>query len=178
MSAEQRAFGERLRRHREGRGITLEQIADETKVAAALFAGLERGDCGRWPGGMYNRSFVRAYGAAVGLDLDEIAAEFAELFEATSMVVKSETQIMSGNRSLFQVIADWAVSLTRSAPASASSPVSAAPSAPENPRHAVAASAGSTARDRGVGQHRPTSRRGSSTPRKRSKGHPPVKARA
>ncbi len=81
MSAEQRAFGERLRRHREGRRITLEQIAHETKVTAALFAGLERGDCGRWPGGMYNRSFIRAYGAVVGLDLDEIAAEFDELYE-------------------------------------------------------------------------------------------------
>jgi transcriptional regulator with XRE-family HTH domain len=77
---EQRAFGERLRRHREKQRVTLEQIAASTKVAASLFAGLEKGDCSRWPGGMYNRSFIRGYASAVHLDPDETAAEFAEYY--------------------------------------------------------------------------------------------------
>jgi transcriptional regulator with XRE-family HTH domain len=79
---ERRAFGERLRRHREKQGVTLEQIAVSTKVAASLFAGLEKGDCSRWPGGMYNRSFIRGYAAAVRLNPDETAAEFAEYYNA------------------------------------------------------------------------------------------------
>jgi cytoskeletal protein RodZ len=77
---ERRAFGERLRRQREKQHVTLDQIAASTKVAASLFAGLEKGDCSRWPGGMYNRSFIRAYAAAVRLDQDETAAEFAEYY--------------------------------------------------------------------------------------------------
>jgi transcriptional regulator with XRE-family HTH domain len=79
---ERRAFGERLRRQREKQHVTLEQIAASTKVAASLFAGLEKGNCSRWPGGMYNRSFIRAYAAAIRLDPDEVAAEFAEYYNA------------------------------------------------------------------------------------------------
>jgi transcriptional regulator with XRE-family HTH domain len=79
---ERRAFGERLRRHREKQNITLDQIAASTKVAASLFAGLEKGDCSRWPGGMYNRAFIRGYAAAIRLDPDDVAAEFAECYTA------------------------------------------------------------------------------------------------
>lgn len=82
MIAERRAFGDRLRRHRERQNVSLAQIAEATKVAASLFAGLERGDCSRWPGGVYNRAFVRGYAAAVQLDPDEVTAEFAEYYEA------------------------------------------------------------------------------------------------
>ncbi len=80
MINERRAFGERLRRQREKQRVTLDQIAATTKVGASLFAGLEKGDCGRWPGGMYNRAFIRAYAAAIGLDPDDTAAEFAEYY--------------------------------------------------------------------------------------------------
>jgi transcriptional regulator with XRE-family HTH domain len=78
---QRRAFGERLRRQRERNHITLESIAADTKVAASLFAGLERGDCSRWPGGMYSRSFIRGYASAVQLDPDDVAAEFAEYYD-------------------------------------------------------------------------------------------------
>ena len=81
MINERRAFGDRLRRQRERQLVTLSQLAESTKVAASLFAGLERGDCTRWPGGVYNRAFVRAYAAAVQLDPDEVAAEFVEYYE-------------------------------------------------------------------------------------------------
>lgn len=80
MINERRAFGERLRRQREKQRVTLDQIAATTKVGASLFAGLEKGDCGRWPGGMYNRAFIRSYAAAIGLDPDDTAAEFAEYY--------------------------------------------------------------------------------------------------
>lgn len=79
---ERRAFGERLRRQRERQQVTLAEIAETTKVAASLFAGLERGDCSRWPGGFYSRSFIRGYAEAVELDPAETAAEFAEYYDA------------------------------------------------------------------------------------------------
>ncbi len=81
MINERRAFGERLRRQRERQNVTLDQIAEATKVAASLFAGLERGDCSRWPGGFYSKSFIRGYAAAVQLDPTETAAEFAEYYD-------------------------------------------------------------------------------------------------
>lgn len=82
MIAERRAFGERLRRQRRHQNLSLTEIAASTKVGASHYAALERGDCSRWPGGVYNRAFIRAYAKAVGLDPDETAAEFAECFES------------------------------------------------------------------------------------------------
>lgn len=82
MIAEQRAFGERLRRQRRQKNLTLTEIAASTKVGASHYAALERGDCSRWPGGVYNRAFIRAYAKAVDLDPDETATEFAEYFES------------------------------------------------------------------------------------------------
>jgi cytoskeletal protein RodZ len=82
--SERRAFGDRLRRHRERRGITLEAIARGTKVPAGLFAGLERGDCSRWPGGVYSRAYVRAYAEAIGVDPDEAVEDFTTAFADTA----------------------------------------------------------------------------------------------
>ena len=81
MIAERRAFGDRLRRQRQRKNLSLTEIAASTKVGASHFAALERGDCSRWPGGVYNRAFIRAYAQAIGLDPDETAAEFAECHE-------------------------------------------------------------------------------------------------
>jgi transcriptional regulator with XRE-family HTH domain len=82
LIAERRAFGERLRRQRQHQKLSLTEIAALTKVGASHFAALERGDCSRWPGGVYNRAFIRAYAKAVDLDPDETAAEFAEYFDS------------------------------------------------------------------------------------------------
>lgn len=83
MVSERRAFGDRARRQRERRGVTLEEIARATKVPAALFAGLERGDCSRWPAGVYSRAYVRAYAEAIGLDADEAVEDFTAAFGET-----------------------------------------------------------------------------------------------
>lgn len=74
------AFGEYLRRLREQRKISLETIARATNVRAGLFAALERGDCSRWPGGIYNRGYVRGYAVAIGLDPEETVQRFCECF--------------------------------------------------------------------------------------------------
>lgn len=80
MVSERRAFGERLRRQRERKGITLEAISQATKVPASLFASLERGDCSRWPAAIYARAYVRGYAAAVGLHVSDTVEDFAAAF--------------------------------------------------------------------------------------------------
>lgn len=75
-----RAFGARLRTHRERRGISLSAIAATTKVKSSLLDGLERGDLSRWPVGIYRRAFFRDYAAAIGLPVEIMTAEFAALF--------------------------------------------------------------------------------------------------
>jgi transcriptional regulator with XRE-family HTH domain len=73
-------FGERLRKERERRRITLESIAANTKIGRSLLQGLERGNVSRWPSGIFRRSFIRAYAQAIGLEPDEITREFLERF--------------------------------------------------------------------------------------------------
>lgn len=74
------SFGLRLRRERERRQISLASISANTKIGVHLLEGLERDDVSRWPGGIFRRSFVRDYAAAVGLDPDVTAREFVERF--------------------------------------------------------------------------------------------------
>jgi transcriptional regulator with XRE-family HTH domain len=80
MSLSGESFGRRLRRERERRQIALASIAENTKISVSLFDDLERDELGRWPSGIFRRSFIRAYAQAVGLDPDETTREFLERF--------------------------------------------------------------------------------------------------
>jgi len=73
-------FGPRLRMERERRRITLDSIADNTKISVGLLKDLEQDNVSRWPAGIYRRSFIKAYAQAIGLDPDDIAREFVERF--------------------------------------------------------------------------------------------------
>lgn len=79
-----RAFGESLKRHREVRGISLDVVAGQTKIGPAFLIALERGDCSKWPGGIYSRAWIRAYASAIGLDPDEVGARFNRSFAANA----------------------------------------------------------------------------------------------
>lgn len=69
-------FGAQLKQAREGRGISLRQIATSTKISTVALEALERGDLSKLPGGIFSRAFVRAYATEVGLDPDEIVSQF------------------------------------------------------------------------------------------------------
>ncbi len=74
------AFGLELRRIRERRGLTLEQMSEQSKVSVTHFAALEAGDLSRWPSGIFRRAFVRSYATMVGLDPDEVLGQFNRIF--------------------------------------------------------------------------------------------------
>ena len=78
--SERDAFGPTLRRLRMKRGILLDQISARTKISVALYEGLERNDFSRWPTGIYARSFVREYAAAIGEDPESTVDEFCRWF--------------------------------------------------------------------------------------------------
>jgi cytoskeleton protein RodZ len=75
-----RTVGARLREAREKRGVTLRQIATSTRISVMSLEALERSDLSRLPGGIFTRSFIRAYAQEVGLDPDRTIQDFiAEL---------------------------------------------------------------------------------------------------
>ncbi len=73
-------FGPTLRRLREARGVSLEQIASVTKVPASLWAAMERNDLARWPTGIYARAYMRSYAELVGLDPGKVVDVFCRFF--------------------------------------------------------------------------------------------------
>jgi len=73
------SFGESLRRERETRGITLEDISKATKISVRLLQAIENEDFGRLPGGVFNVNFVRQYARHAGMDEDRVVSEFRAL---------------------------------------------------------------------------------------------------
>jgi transcriptional regulator with XRE-family HTH domain len=78
--SERDAFGPNLRRIRVQRGLSLEQLAESTKVSVALWKGLERNDFSKWPSGIYARSYVREYANAIGVDPETTVNDFCRWF--------------------------------------------------------------------------------------------------
>ena len=70
------SFGERLRREREMRGVSLDQIVATTKIGRRLLLALEEEQFDLLPGGIFNKSYVRAYAKCVGINEDEAVAEY------------------------------------------------------------------------------------------------------
>ena len=70
------SFGARLKRERERRGITLDDISVSTKIGTRLLHALEEDHFDQLPGGIFNRGFVRAYARHVGLDENQMIADY------------------------------------------------------------------------------------------------------
>ncbi len=77
------SFGERLRREREMRGVSLEQIVATTKIGRRLLLALEEEQFDLLPGGIFNKSYVKAYAKCVGIDEDEAVAEYMKAANET-----------------------------------------------------------------------------------------------
>ena len=70
-------FGEHLKREREMRGVSLEEISLATRIAPRFLAALESEQWEKLPGGVFNRGFIRSVAHYLGLDEDSMVAEYA-----------------------------------------------------------------------------------------------------
>jgi cytoskeletal protein RodZ len=70
------SFGENLKREREMRGVTLEEISSSTKIGIRFLRAIEAEEFAKLPGGIFTRSFIRAYARYLGLDEEPILAEY------------------------------------------------------------------------------------------------------
>lgn len=70
------SFGDRLKKEREQRGVSLEDISLNTKIGTRLLRALEDEKFDQLPGGIFNKGFVRAYARHLGLDEDQTLADY------------------------------------------------------------------------------------------------------
>ncbi len=68
-------FGEYLRREREMRGVSLEEISTATKISIRFLKAIENEELSKLPGGIFTRSFVRTYARYLGLDEERVLAD-------------------------------------------------------------------------------------------------------
>lgn len=59
---------------RRNRGISLEQIAESTKINIRSLKAIEGGDFQKLPGGVYNTSYIRQYAKAIDFDEEDLLA--------------------------------------------------------------------------------------------------------
>jgi cytoskeleton protein RodZ len=70
-------FGEHLKREREMRGVSLEEISAATRISTRFLEALENGQWDQLPGGAFNRGFIRSTARFLGLNEDSMVAEYA-----------------------------------------------------------------------------------------------------
>ena len=69
-------FGEKFRKQREQRGVTLEAVSNTTKISTRMLKALEEERFDQLPGGVFNKGFVRAYARQIGIDAEEAVSDY------------------------------------------------------------------------------------------------------
>ncbi len=70
-------IGTFLRREREDRGLSLDEIADVTRIPSTSLSLLEEGRFEALPGDPFVRGFLRAYARALGVKTDDVLARYS-----------------------------------------------------------------------------------------------------
>lgn len=121
------SLGQALREEREGRGISLEEVASSTKIVLRYLEALEADRLDRMPGGFFVRGIIRGYAKAVGLDPDEVLNRY----KAAGMLEPAE----AAEKRPFPLLPSRPAARVEPA---AASPPTAPPAPPAPPRPAAA----------------------------------------
>ena len=69
-------FGDRLKRERELREVSIEELTKATRISARFVEALENEDWGRLPGGVFGHGFVRTIARYLGLNEEAFLGEY------------------------------------------------------------------------------------------------------
>ncbi len=85
------SFGDRLKKQREQKSISLDDIALSTKIGTRMLRALEEEKFEQLPGGIFNKGFVRAYARHVGLDEEQTLSDYmTALGEAQQLALAAQ----------------------------------------------------------------------------------------
>jgi cytoskeleton protein RodZ len=72
-------LGEKLQQAREARGITISEVAEQTRISGLYLEAIENNDYRTLPGGIFNKGFVKSYARYVGVDEQEALQDYNRL---------------------------------------------------------------------------------------------------
>ena len=88
------SFGDKLKKEREQRSVSLDDIALSTKIGTRMLRALEEEKFEQLPGGIFNKGFVRAYARHLGLDEEQTIADYlSALDESQAIAAPAEEAI-------------------------------------------------------------------------------------
>jgi cytoskeleton protein RodZ len=83
-------LGEKLRQAREERGISISEVAEQTRISPHYIDSIENDDYRTLPGGIFNKGFVKSYAKYVGIDEQEALQDYSSLIANQSGVSSDE----------------------------------------------------------------------------------------
>lgn len=76
------SLGEKLKQAREERGITISEVAEQTRISALYLQAIENDDYRTLPGGIFNKGFVKSFSKYVGVDEHEALEDYARIISS------------------------------------------------------------------------------------------------
>ena len=71
-------LGEKLRQAREERGISISEVAEQTRISPLYLESIEKDEYKILPGGIFNKGFVKSYAKYVGVDEHEALQDYSK----------------------------------------------------------------------------------------------------
>jgi len=92
---------------RKRNGISLETIADSTKISSRFLRAIESEEFEKLPGGVFNTSYIRQYAAAIGFSEQQIL----KVYSARMEPLETET-LQSEPMARRRGLRDWLLNLS------------------------------------------------------------------
>jgi cytoskeletal protein RodZ len=83
-------LGEKLRQAREERGISISEVAEQTRISPLYIKSIEEDDYKPLPGGIFNKGFLKSYARYVGYDEHEALREYSQIVTGNEQSVEEE----------------------------------------------------------------------------------------
>jgi cytoskeletal protein RodZ len=88
-----------LPRFRKRAGVSLEEIADRTKISSRFLRAIEDEQFDQLPGGIFTTSYLRQYAEAIGYDKEALVAHYIQKINPSAVTAKPP-QRETGSRKL------------------------------------------------------------------------------
>jgi len=82
-------LGEQLKRTREEKQISLDEIQELTKIQKRYLQAIENGGFDKLPGAFYTKAFIKSYAEAVGLNYESLMREYGHELPSSSEPTES-----------------------------------------------------------------------------------------
>lgn len=97
-------LGEKLRQAREERGVSISEVAEQTRISAQYLGCIENDDYRTLPGGIFNKGFVKSFAKVVGIDEQEALQDYTQLIANQGSPVADEpktyrSEVLTDDRS-------------------------------------------------------------------------------